>query len=73
MAGLDIYEAVGSYLNADLSTRSDVSPYVTDKTAAGQLGIKTGGGIFTYTPEQAAALRDERAKKLVAVRKALEA
>ncbi|MEQ8652781.1 MAG: 3-hydroxyacyl-CoA dehydrogenase NAD-binding domain-containing protein [Kiloniellales bacterium] len=73
VAGLDIYQAVGSYLNADLCTRSDVSPYVTDKTAAGQLGIKTGGGIFTYTPEQAAALRDERAKKLVAVRKALEA
>ncbi len=73
VAGLDIYQAVGSYLNADLCTRGDVSPYVTEKTAAGQLGIKTGGGIFDYTPEQAAALRDERAKKLVAVRKALEA
>ncbi|GAB5468722.1 MAG: 3-hydroxyacyl-CoA dehydrogenase NAD-binding domain-containing protein [Rhodospirillales bacterium] len=72
VAGLDIYQAVGSYLNADLSTRSDVSPYVTDKTAKGQLGMKTGGGIFDYTPEEAAALRDERAKKLVAVRKALE-
>ncbi|MEO1193767.1 MAG: 3-hydroxyacyl-CoA dehydrogenase NAD-binding domain-containing protein [Pseudomonadota bacterium] len=72
VAGLDIYQAVGSYLNADLSTRGDVSPYVTDKTAAGKLGMKTGGGIFEYTPEQAAALRDARAKKLVAVRKALE-
>ncbi len=73
VAGLDIYQAVGSYLNADLSTRSDVSPYVTDKTAVGRLGMKTGGGIFDYTPEEAAALRDQRAKKLVAVRKALEA
>ncbi len=71
VAGLDIYQAVGSYLNADLSTRGDVSPYVTDKTAAGRLGMKTGGGIFDYTAEEAAALRDERAKKLVAVRKAL--
>ncbi len=73
VAGLDIYQAVGSYLNADLSTRKDVSPYVTEKTASGKLGMKTGGGIFDYTPEEAAALRDERAKKLVAVRKALEA
>jgi len=72
VAGLDIYQAVGSYLNADLSTRGDVSPYVTEKTAAGRLGMKTGGGIFDYTPEEAAALRDKRAKTLVAVRKALE-
>ncbi len=72
VAGLDIYQAVGSYLNADLSTRKDVSPYVTERTAAGRLGMKTGGGIFDYTAEEAAALRDQRAKKLVAVRKALD-
>lgn len=72
VAGLDIYQAVGSYLNSDLSTRSDVSAYVTERTAAGRLGMKTGGGIFDYTAEEAAALREARAKKLVAVRKALE-
>ena len=72
VAGLDIYQAVGSYLNKDLSTRGDVSPYVTDRTAAGNLGMKTGSGIYSYTPEEIQALRGERAKKLVAVRKALE-
>jgi 3-hydroxybutyryl-CoA dehydrogenase/5-formyl-3-hydroxy-2-methylpyridine 4-carboxylate dehydrogenase len=35
--------------------------------------MKTGGGIFAYTPEQVNELRTKRAKKLVAVRKALEA
>ena len=73
MAGLDIYQAVGSYLNAELCNRADVSPYVTERTAKGALGMKTGGGIFSYTPERIEALRAARAKKLVAVRKALSA
>lgn len=72
MAGLDIYQAVGSYLNKELCNREDVCGYVTERTAAGRLGIKSGGGIFDYTPEQAATLRAERAKRLVAVRRALE-
>jgi 3-hydroxybutyryl-CoA dehydrogenase/5-formyl-3-hydroxy-2-methylpyridine 4-carboxylate dehydrogenase len=72
MAGLDIYQAVGSYLNKELCNRADVSKYVTDRTAAGRLGIKTGGGIFDYTPERIAELREERARKLVSVRKTLQ-
>jgi 3-hydroxybutyryl-CoA dehydrogenase/5-formyl-3-hydroxy-2-methylpyridine 4-carboxylate dehydrogenase len=72
MAGLDIYQAVGSYLNKDLCNRPDVAGYVTSRTAAGKLGMKTGGGIFSYTPEKIAALRQERARKFVTVRKALD-
>ena len=34
--------------------------------------MKTGKGLFDYTPERIAELRAERARKLVAVRKALE-
>ena len=55
-----------------LDTRSDVSPLITKRTAAGRLGIKSGGGIFDYTPERIAELRQARAQKLVATRKALE-
>lgn len=73
MAGLDIYNAVGSYLNKELCDRGDVAPYVTERVARGQLGMKSGAGIFDYTPEKIAELRDWRAKKLVAVRKALQA
>jgi len=72
MAGLDIYQAVASYLNKELSTRGDVSPLITERTAKGRLGIKSGGGIFDYTPEQISELRQARAQKLVATRKALE-
>ena len=72
MAGLDIYQAVGSYLNKELSARADVNPVITEKTAQGHLGIKSGSGIFNYTPEKIVALRKARAQKLIAVRKALE-
>ncbi|MBM3583134.1 MAG: 3-hydroxyacyl-CoA dehydrogenase family protein [Alphaproteobacteria bacterium] len=72
MAGLDIYQAVGSYLNKDLCNRADVASYVTGRTGQNKLGMKTGGGIYSYTPEQIPQLRASRAKKLVAVRKALE-
>jgi 3-hydroxyacyl-CoA dehydrogenase len=73
MAGLDIYNAVGSYLNPDLSTSGDVSSTIRDLIDKGRLGMKTGGGIYDYTPEQIDELRAKRAGKLVAVRKALEA
>ena len=46
MAGLDIYAAVGGYLNKELSNRSDVAAYITERTAQRKLGIKTGGGIY---------------------------
>jgi 3-hydroxybutyryl-CoA dehydrogenase/5-formyl-3-hydroxy-2-methylpyridine 4-carboxylate dehydrogenase len=72
MAGLDIYRAVGSYLNKDLCKRDDVAPFVTGRAAAGKLGIKTQSGVFAYTPERIAALQAERARKLVAVRKVLQ-
>ena len=73
MAGLDIYDAVGSYLNQDLSTSGEVSSTIRGLIEKGRLGMKTGGGIYDYTPEQIDELRARRAGKLVAVRKALEA
>ena len=41
-------------------------------TAASRLGIKSGGGIYSYTTEEASALQAERARKLVAIRRILE-
>lgn len=71
MAGLDIYQAVGSYLNKDLCSSGEVSKTITDLTAQGKLGMKTGSGLYAYTPERADELRAARARRLVAVRKAL--
>lgn len=72
VAGLDIYAAVASYLNADLDNSAAVPEYVTRRTAANELGMKTGKGIYDYTPERIQELRSRRAALLVAVRKTLE-
>lgn len=72
MAGMDIYHSVSSFLNQDLCDRKDVAPLVREQIAAGKLGIKSGGGIYPYTPESIAELQPERARKLVAIRRILE-
>jgi len=71
VAGLDIYQSVASYLNSDLSTESGVSETITKLAGEGKLGLKTGGGLFDYTPEELAELPKQRAAMLVAVRKTL--
>lgn len=72
MAGLDIYKSVSSFLNADLADRKDIAQIVLSKAQEGKLGMKSGEGMFAYTPEQIAALQGERARKLVAIRRILE-
>lgn len=72
VAGLDIYEAVAGYLNADLDNAAGVPSYITSRTRERWLGMKTGRGIYEYTPERAQELRAARAGKLVGVRKTLE-
>ena len=72
VAGLDIYESVAGYLNSELSTEPGVSETITRLTGEGKLGIKAGGGLFDYTPEQLAELPKKRAAALVAVRKTLD-
>ena len=73
MAGLDIYGSVAGYLNRDLCSRGDVSPWAAEKIARGRLGLKTGEGIYAYHRDEAASLGAARARRLVAVRRALDA
>ncbi len=72
MAGLDIYHSVASFLNSDLCARTDISPMINKVAEKGKLGMKSGGGLFEYSPEELSSLPKERGTKLVAVRKALE-
>ena len=73
MAGLDIYSAVASYLNPDLSASTQVPEMIRKRAAEGKLGMKTLGGIYSYTDDQVAARRAEIAKGLISVRKTLSA
>jgi 3-hydroxybutyryl-CoA dehydrogenase/5-formyl-3-hydroxy-2-methylpyridine 4-carboxylate dehydrogenase len=72
MAGMDIYQSVSSFLNAELCNRADVAPVVKERIAAGRLGLKSGGGIFDYAPGSIPPLQAERARKLIAIRRILE-
>ncbi|HMB76020.1 MAG TPA: 3-hydroxyacyl-CoA dehydrogenase NAD-binding domain-containing protein [Kiloniellaceae bacterium] len=73
MAGLDIYQSVASYLNAELSSRDDVSAAIGARTEKGDLGLKSGKGLFDYGDQDIDALRAARARRFIAVRRALEA
>lgn len=72
MAGMDIYQSVSSFLNAELCNRADVAPAVSQRIAAGRLGLKSGGGMFDYAPGRIPGIQAERARKLVAIRRILE-
>ena len=71
MAGLDIYHSVASYLNADLNASSEVSAIVRDKVAKGELGIKTGKGLFEYRSDEIPALMQRRMRLLLNTKRAL--
>lgn len=71
MAGLDIYANVASYLNPDLSASAEVPKMITERTGRGELGMKTLGGIYSYTEDQVRERRAEIAAGLTAVRKVL--
>jgi 3-hydroxybutyryl-CoA dehydrogenase/5-formyl-3-hydroxy-2-methylpyridine 4-carboxylate dehydrogenase len=71
VAGLDIYNSVAGYLNADLNASSAVSPLIRQKVAEGRLGLKTGQGLFDYSPGEIPSLMQRRMRQLLAVKKAL--
>lgn len=72
VAGLDIYHAVASYLNEELSDRKDVSEEVAGRVRRGELGLKSGKGMYSYAPEDVPRLGAARGRKLVEVRRTLE-
>ena len=62
MVGLDLVDSVHSYLFADLDNSDGPSPLTQEKIRQGRLGMKTGEGFFTWTPEkieERKRLRDE--------------
>jgi len=71
MAGLDIYQAVSSYLNKDLDVSTDTPQFIKDKIAEGKLGFKSNGGMYEYGEGDVDAKRKEIVTGLIAARKTL--
>ena len=53
LGGLDILNAVSSYLFPDLGAE-EMSPVLADLTREGKLGVKSGGGFYDYAPGEGA-------------------
>lgn len=70
LAGLDVLHAICGVLFPDLAANAEPGPSMAELVAAGRLGTKTGAGWFTYTPQEAEALRATLAKELIRRREA---
>jgi 3-hydroxybutyryl-CoA dehydrogenase len=57
LVGLNLTLDIHKTLIADLDRTAGPHPYLVDKVAKGELGMKNGRGFRDWTPEQAAALR----------------
>ncbi|MSP12922.1 MAG: 3-hydroxyacyl-CoA dehydrogenase family protein [Chloroflexi bacterium] len=67
IAGWDIYLALMTYLLPDMASNTTPPEMLQEKVARGELGIKTGQGFYTWTPETTAAARAKIAQALVQI------
>lgn len=65
LGGLDIFHNISSYLMPDLCDSHDVPAALKKAMAAGTLGAKTGTGLYEWTPEALAKIKQEREKVLI--------
>ncbi|MFC6765762.1 3-hydroxyacyl-CoA dehydrogenase family protein [Natrinema soli] len=62
-SGLDVHYAIESYLMSDLDRSTEPNPVVTNLVDAGELGLKTGRGVYDWEdadPDTVVAKRDAK-------------
>jgi 3-hydroxyacyl-CoA dehydrogenase len=67
LAGLDVYQNIAQYLNPELAAGGEVGRAVRERVARGELGLKTGKGMFDYSAGQAAALMRQRRQLMLSI------
>ncbi|HSR10517.1 MAG TPA: 3-hydroxyacyl-CoA dehydrogenase NAD-binding domain-containing protein, partial [Thermodesulfobacteriota bacterium] len=72
LAGLDLARDVHDYLLRELDTSSGPSPVLLKKIEEGSLGVKTGKGFYTWTPEEIQALIRNRDKAFLRIIQAVK-
>jgi 3-hydroxybutyryl-CoA dehydrogenase len=65
LVGLDLALDISEVLVADLDRRAEPHPFLREKVAAGQLGMKAGEGFRRWTAQEADAVR-ERLRRFLA-------
>jgi 3-hydroxybutyryl-CoA dehydrogenase len=66
MVGLDLVLAIHNTVLQDLEASPDPSPLLRDKVGRGELGFKSGKGLYdSWTPERTKATRERLMKHLI--------
>lgn len=65
MGGLDVFSAVLAQLCPDLGKRTGPGPLMRQAVEQGNLGLKTGHGVYKWPPEHAAERRAARERVLL--------
>ncbi len=67
LAGVDLLAAIAAGLFPHLATTVETPKILQERVARGELGVKTGQGFYTWTPESAEALRRRIAHALITI------
>jgi 3-hydroxybutyryl-CoA dehydrogenase len=73
LVGLNLTLDIAEVLYQELDRTAGPHPFLREKVQAGNLGMKTGEGFRTWTPEQADAVRKRLSNFLVEQAKARKA
>lgn len=70
-AGLDITSRTYANLVTDIRSDTELAPAIRKLVEEGNFGVKTGKGIYDYTPESIEQKREQRDRKYLALAKLL--
>lgn len=69
VTGLDVVEAAAANVIDQLDGSMKISPLISERVRRGELGIKSGKGLYSWTPESAARVQARIARALAEIRR----
>jgi 3-hydroxybutyryl-CoA dehydrogenase len=72
-AGLDTCLSLNQYIYAKTGNEAfSISPMIEEKVARGELGLKTGKGLYTYTKDEVFKMQKLAEETIIKIKKALK-
>ncbi|MCJ7521816.1 MAG: 3-hydroxyacyl-CoA dehydrogenase family protein [Dehalococcoidia bacterium] len=65
LGGLDVYVAISKYLMPDLCQSTEVPALLVDAVKSGRLGVKSGAGLYEWTPAAISRIIKAREQELM--------